>query len=208
MGRYDFNDVALSNAGDLVIDVDPTDTGLNVGWDFMDTQKYARESRRIEMLRPGTNPDLEFGTLVQFYLEALRSVYPGVSDEILLAQIREWGYIRDDYFEGVRQTMRERLKTTNEDWRLYTTVGCDLELDVGEDITFDTLESLRNRIFLGMTYDSFIDKERLKIRYYRGGQDIVLLTVDIMLDENVFIREVVPFSFTQGPYLIMKEMGI
>ena len=205
MGHYNFEDIALSEDGDLIVDNDPLDDGSNVGWDFLTTSKYARDQRRVEMGAPGSHPDQEDGTLLMFYLTALRQVYPGVSDEVLLDSVKNWSYKKEDYYEALRQVIRERVKTTNEDWRLYPSVGADLETQIGEDITFDTLENIRALIWRALTYDKMIEQERLQIRTFRGGASLVLIVVDVIINDQVTVREVIPFSFVQGPYLMMKE---
>jgi hypothetical protein len=208
VARYTFEDIAFTNGGDFVLDPDPLDNGSNVGWDFLTTTKFSRNIRRGEMAEDGSHPDKETGSLLDYYLEALRNVYPGVPDEILLQNVADWGYTLDDNCEAIRQIIRERIKTTNPDWLPYPLTGADLEVNIGEDMNIDMLDDTKARIHRALTYDNMVEEGRLAIKYYRGGQDLVFFVIDIILGEGKFIREVVPFSFTEGPYLMMKAVGI
>ena len=208
MGRYNFEDVSLSNAGDFILDPDPLDNGSNVGWDFLLTTKFSRNVRRGEMNADGSHPNKETGSLLDFYLESLRAVYPTVPDSVLLESVADWGYTIDDNYEALRQVIRERLKTTNPDWLPYQLVGADLEVDIGEDINVKVLDDVKSRIHRALTYDNLIEDQRLAIKYYRGGQALVFYVIDVIIGEKIFVREVMPFSFTEGPYLMMKAVGI
>jgi len=205
LGRYDYEDVGFTDQGDFVVDTDPLDSGADVGWDFLLTSKMSRNSRRLEMMVTGSHPGEEYGTLKEFYMQALREIYPGATDQDLENTMKDWGYIKQDRYEALRQIIMERIKTTNEDWQPYPTVGADLEVSIGEDITRDYLEEMRDRVVRCLLYDNLVETGDVMVRYYSGGHKIVILVVEVLVDDKNIIREVIPFSFVDGPFVLMKE---
>jgi len=205
IGPYDHDDFAMDDLGDLVIDLDPNDDGSQVGWDFMSCSKYSRGLRRVEMDEPGTHPGDETGSLKEFYMESLREMYPDVPEARLLGSIKDWGYTLEDKYESLRQTIRERMKTTNEDWPLYPRVGADLELFIGENITTINLERIVRRIVATLTRDSLVHPSLLVVQYFRGGPNLILFGIEVEANIKLTVRKVIPFSFVDGPFLMYKE---
>ena len=202
--NYKHDDFGFTTEGDLILDFDPRDDGSHVGWDLKIASKVSRDERRTDLDKDGTHPNSESLSLKTFYLETLRSMYPGVPDTVLETYIQNWGYIPDDYYESLRQNIRDRCKTTNEDWRTYPQVGADLEEHIGQDINTGTVEEVRYKIFYALTRDNMIVSEHLNVTAYRGDAHTILFLIEVRVSLNMTIREVIPFSFVEGPYLMLK----
>ena len=202
---YEYEDIALTDDGDLVIDTDPLEAGVNVGWDFMTTSRVSRNRRRLKLSSVGSATVPGYGSLMEQYLEALRAAYPGETDDILRGYISDWGNRPDDNYEAIRQNIRNRIKTSNPDWEIYPTIGADLELSIGMDIDVFSCEDLRQRVFTTLTKDGMIDTSDLNVRYVRVEQDVILIVVQVTgLFGGPIITEVFPFSFIDGPIIVAK----
>jgi len=207
MGYYNHEDFAFTYDGDFVMDTDPLDNGEDVGWDIMLASKFARNRRRDDMQLAGSHPNSDVATLKQFYMETLKKMYPSLADGELEKLIETWGYMPEDRFESLKQSVRDICKTTNQDWGTYPNVGANLEEQVGDSMTMVTAEALRQKIIDALTRDGLVQSPHLLVKYFIADEKTLLFAVEVLTGVRMVIREIIPFSFVEGPYLMLKEVA-
>lgn len=100
------------------------------------------------------------------------------------------GDLRDTSFDALRsvwQEIRTRVQGHLGDWRIYPTLGSNLDDLVGWPNNKTTAENGKNRIIAALTRNNFLSSKSIKVRYVPWPDSSILYFIDLLvsLDSNV-----------------------
>lgn len=91
-----------------------------------------------------------------------------------------------------------RIKTQISDWRVFPTLGADLERFVGELNTPETAELIVENIRHSLIYDFFIDRNKLEVYAVPVNENEVIFYIRIEYHQDAPMVFAIPFDYYKG----------
>lgn len=97
----------------------------------------------------------------------------------------------------IKNTANERIKTNFNDFRLFPTIGADIDRFIGKPVDTKMVSDIKLSIILSLTYDNFLNKNEIEVLHYRLDEYSIyfrtVLTIQNkeLIIENTFKSELV-----------------